>query len=246
MRYHGNSSDQGFTSLAEPPVALRVCKESRELIIDSYPLCFGSIYHPAHTRFNLSMDILVLGSDFEDFIPHFLGIMNERELSNLRYLAIESDILTVFPFRDMKTPLKRALRSFSGLKELLIVQDVAEMKPLIHSDDDSFMTLYEELPPEIVSCNELHTSTEAINWLPTQELLDEMEVWSTPKCHPVYGWRRCTCTKVLDSDSEEDDDCDDDDEDDYWEDEDYDQDDIMAAAADQSLFPPGFSWTNGY
>ncbi|TVY17183.1 hypothetical protein LARI1_G003841 [Lachnellula arida] len=240
MRYHGISSDQGFTSLAEPPVALRVCKESRELVIDLYPLCFGSIYHPAHTRFNLSMDILVLGSDFEDFIPHFLGILNERELSKLRYLAIESDILTVFPFRDMKTPLKRALANFSGLKELLIVQDVAEMKPLIHTDEDSFMTIYEELPTEIEGCKELHTGTEAISWLPTQELLDEMEVWSTPKCHPVYGWRRCTCTKVLDSDSEEDSDGDEDEED-YWEDDDYDSDDVVPA----DLFPPGFSWT-GY
>jgi hypothetical protein len=229
MRYTGIYSDGGFSSSATPPVALEVCKESRDLVIDSYPLCFGSIYHPAQTRFNLSMDILVFDLEFQRSIPHFLGIMKEKEISGLRYLAIASDILESFrPFRDLKTPLRRALKSFSGLKELLVVYDIADMNPRIHADIDSFMTLYETLPENVQTCKELQSGGEPIQELPSAAELEDMEVWSVPKCRPIYGWRRCTCLKVMDSEVE---DSETDDESDMYDDDD--------------MFPSGFHWT-GY
>lgn len=241
MHYKGIGSDGGFTSPAEAPIALQVCKESRELVEEWYPLCFGSIFHPAHTRFNFATDTLFLSSDFEDNIPHFLGVMTEGERAKLSYLAIESDILAVFPFRDVKTPLKQTMTKFVGIKQLLIVSDVTEKRDIIHTDDDSAMTIYDELPAEIKNCKELGPDPivpHAHAWVPDTELLEDMEVWPTPRCRHAWGWRRCTCTKVIDSDSDDDDDSDEDDDDEFgWEDEDdYDSDD---------MFPPGMAWMHG-
>ncbi|KAI6712168.1 hypothetical protein JHW43_005299 [Diplocarpon mali] len=80
----------GFTSRAADPKALRVCRESRELIIPLYPLCFGTFFHPARTRFNFENDTLFIGSDMEDTIPHLFGTFTQKEISCLRFLALEN------------------------------------------------------------------------------------------------------------------------------------------------------------
>jgi len=246
--YGGIYSNGGFSSDALPPIALEVCKESRDLALEAYPLCFGSIYHPAHIRFNLSLDVLLFDIDFQSKMPHLLGIMNQQEISGLRYLAIESDILEKYrPFRDIKKPLKRALGHLSGLKELLIVYDVSDMTSRIHSDDENgVFALYEELPAAVRESKELYSDDDPdgrIEDLPPAEEFEDIEAWSTPKCRPVYGWKRCTCSKIVDPPPEDDSEDSDMDGygDDYWEDDDSDDPYSFAFAGFGGPFtgPPG-------
>lgn len=59
-----------------------------------------------------------------------------------------------------------------------------------------------------------------IEKLPPVEEFEDIEAWSTPKCRPVYGWKKCTCSKIVNSEAESDSDSDMDGySDNYWEDD---------------------------
>jgi hypothetical protein len=73
-------SYDGFTSNIPHPTALEVCQESRNAVINSYPLCFGSIFHPAKIRFNFAIDILYIDNCIEEEVAHLFSTFREREV----------------------------------------------------------------------------------------------------------------------------------------------------------------------
>jgi hypothetical protein len=115
--------DDGFSSLSSVPMALRVCKESRDTVIHSYPLCFGSIFYPPKIRFNFTLDTLYIDNKIEEDIPHFFSTLREREISSLRFLAIDGYFVGPTSQYDVAfiSNMRRAVKSLTGLKELLVV-----------------------------------------------------------------------------------------------------------------------------
>jgi hypothetical protein len=196
---------EGFRSRWKAyPIALRVCKESREAVIGSYPLCFGSIFHPAQIRFNFSMDTVYLNFDYdaEDYIPHFFNVLKDHEIRGLKYMAIPSSVEDEVGYMDN---IARAVESLSGLQSLSVVYDVEDMRLdgrcLSGCGADHAMDLFEKLPDELqdpkLKINELPN--------PPEPHLLNPEFWKLSVCHRVYGWRRCPMFEVLsDDDTDED------------------------------------------
>jgi hypothetical protein len=197
--------DDGFSSLSSVPMALRVCKESRDTVIHSYPLCFGSIFYPPKIRFNFTLDTLYIDNKIEEDIPHFFSTLREREISSLRFLAIDGYFVGPTSQYDVAfiSNMRRAVKSLTGLKELLVVFDLTVMTSrTLGCGADHFLELFDDLPKELQEQNhKLH-----IDPLPCPEDLEKQEfhLWEAPVCRPVYGWRRCPVALPIDSDSESD------------------------------------------
>ncbi|KAH6671032.1 hypothetical protein B0J14DRAFT_87097 [Halenospora varia] len=195
---YDEEKSSGFSSTAKLPIALSVCKESRNFAVESYPFCFGTRCSQSRIRFNFSLDILYLTVDLDDSILYLLDIMKEKELSQLRYLAFEKDAAEKFS-SIMSMPLKSALRDFTGLEEFIIVYDVHEHGyPPIHQDGTKDMVLYDELPQQLHASHEhLLAFMDGADW-------KDFEVWETKKCRSVWGWKKCTCNTVIEPDHESD------------------------------------------
>lgn len=116
----------GFYSQAALPVALRVCRESRQVVEAFYPSCFGSFLQPERVRFNFDLDILYLDiSQEEEGLHHLFGVLKEIELTRLRYVAIDYAYLAdVLDLHLTIAALKRALKAMTDLKELIVVHDI--------------------------------------------------------------------------------------------------------------------------
>lgn len=182
--------EAGFTPRACDPIALKICKESRDTIIQSYPLCFGSIFHPAKTRFNFSRDTLYIDNGLEDNVPHFFSTFGTLETSSLQFLALEDCFNeAVLPFEvTLTTQLQKMVTKFTALRELLIVYDVADMTDrTLFCSDGHAMELHAVLPKELD-----HPAVE-VEPLPQEEDAEAhgFKLWKVKKCKPVYGWRRC-------------------------------------------------------
>ncbi len=76
-------SSDGFSSNVAHPIALEVCHESRNAVINNYPLCFGSIFHPAKIRFNFATDVLYVDNCIEDDVAHLFSTFREREVREI-------------------------------------------------------------------------------------------------------------------------------------------------------------------
>ncbi|KAH7417401.1 hypothetical protein BKA64DRAFT_299931 [Cadophora sp. MPI-SDFR-AT-0126] len=182
--------DEGFTPRNCDPIALKVCKESRKLVEQFYPLCFGSIFHPAKTRFNFAIDTLYIGNEIEEHVPHFFSTFGPLEVSSLQVLALEDCYNeTTLPFDTTHTTkLQKMVPKFTALRELLIVYDVAAMTDrTLDCADGHPLELHREIPHELK-----HPSV-VIDPLPKEEDAEThgFKLWAVKKCRPVYGWRRC-------------------------------------------------------
>ncbi|KAG4433462.1 hypothetical protein IFR05_011066 [Cadophora sp. M221] len=198
--------EDGFTPRVSDPIALSICKESRDNTIQSYPLCFGSVFHPAKTRFNFSLDTLYIGNELEENVPHFFSTFGPQEISSLQVLALEDCYNeTVLPFEiTVTTQLQKMITKFTALRELLIVYDVAEMTDrTLDCSDGHTMELHAQLPQE------LDQASVMVDPLPRKEDSEAhgFNLWAVKKCTPVYGWRRCPhglAFSDLDLDADED------------------------------------------
>ncbi|KAK6587360.1 hypothetical protein PZA11_000650 [Diplocarpon coronariae] len=184
----------GFTSRAADPKALRVCRESRELIIPLYPLCFGTFFHPARTRFNFENDTLFIGSDMEDTIPHLFGTFTQKEISCLRFLALENcynEDVEVGYGANLSSQLLKLIKRLPSLRELLIVHDIEDMIDR-HLDcaEGHNMELHDNLPEAF------NHPAVYVDPLPDEET-SLFKRWTVARCRPVYGWRRCPDTDVF-------------------------------------------------
>lgn len=177
----------GFYTEAKYPVALAVSKESRAEALPSYPLCFGTIFHPATTRFNFNLDTLYLDNSFEEDIPHLLAALNPLELNGLKYLAIDSYFNASDDAAEFRLPLQTAMKHFKGLRELQIVYDIQVLceRTLGCGQEDHPIEIHEVLPAELV-LPKLH-----IESLPDASDTEEFDTWKVKRVKPVYGWRKC-------------------------------------------------------
>jgi len=97
--------------------ALLVCRESRRVFEPLYPLCFGSLFSPAKTRFNFKLDTVLF--DSESGLERFLLILKSHECLNLQRMAIEC-FVSLYRY-------SAALALIKQLKELIVIFDVEDM-----------------------------------------------------------------------------------------------------------------------
>jgi hypothetical protein len=179
----------GFYSNARLPEALTVCRESRNTLLPFYRLCFGTIFHPAKTRFNFDLDTLYIDNAFEEDVPHLFSALRGFELKGLKYVALDSYFNGSDSHEDFQfvAHLKRAMRCLEALKELQIVFDIQVLseRTLGCGQEDHTMEIHDTLPKEL-QIPELKISP-----LPEDVDFDQFDMWKSKKVKPVYGWRRC-------------------------------------------------------
>lgn len=179
----------GFYSTARYPEALTACRESRNALLPQYPLCFGTIFHPAMTRFNFAIDTLYIDNSFEEDVPHLFSALNDKELKGIQWVAVDSYFNGVDSREDFEfvVHLRRAMRCLKGLQELQIVFDIQVLsdRTLGCGQEDHAMEIHEKLPKE------LRSPGLRIAPLPEDVELEEFDMWKVKKVKPVYGWRKC-------------------------------------------------------
>jgi hypothetical protein len=84
-------------SSCPPPAALSVNKESREVALGCYKLCFGTSQAPAKIYFDMTVDELYLGignivASSHDLLDAVSSALAPEDLSQIRHLIIDDDI----------------------------------------------------------------------------------------------------------------------------------------------------------
>ncbi|KAH6673641.1 hypothetical protein B0J14DRAFT_53244 [Halenospora varia] len=174
---------RGFYTYCALPVALGVCQESRNAVIDSYPMCFGSTIDPAAIRFNFDLDTLFVGHDMgcELFSPNF--VLTQHEKDNLQHFVVAKIGMdemwnTYAADGDSWDKLEGVINSFTKLKTLAISDSVFMQ---ISEADDAEKN--EEICDEFG--NDLGKQVEFFDEFP-QELLDrpDLEIQDDPEVSP--------------------------------------------------------------
>ena len=120
--------DKGFFSHAKIPTALKVCQDSRQAVVTSYNICFGSVWYHPRILFNFDLDTVYIDIRLVQYIPIFFSVLSREEMSRIRYMAIDADLELAWDYGwnsrlvlDLFGPLKGAVESMTALAELGVV-----------------------------------------------------------------------------------------------------------------------------
>jgi hypothetical protein len=80
------------------PIALSVNKESREVALGCYKLCFGILDTPARIYFDMKVDQLYLGignivAISDNHLDEILSLLLQEELAHIRHLVVDENII---------------------------------------------------------------------------------------------------------------------------------------------------------
>lgn len=189
----------GVSSRTAAPVALSVCRESRELALEKYHLSFGSRSTPPTTWVNFEIDTVYFDTEFvelgggEAFL-HWLAMLNEKEKNKLKYLGLSIVFADTSDdqVRTYNQALKIGCESLSNLKEFAFVVDTIDYlrstDELLRGEIESFhqdpkeLHGWEALDETLAAVAGLFTVDRIIEWLEVLEFLRPLI-----KC--VYGRR---------------------------------------------------------
>ncbi|KAF8856675.1 hypothetical protein BDZ45DRAFT_691529 [Acephala macrosclerotiorum] len=118
-------SKDGFHIRVRTPAALEVNQDSRQAVLPSYELCFGSRWYVPRTRFNFRLDTLYTNHDMGKALPWSFNSLTDNEAAKLRYLAFDISLWDVVGDSvvnevGFKNNLRRSIKSLKGLEELFI------------------------------------------------------------------------------------------------------------------------------
>lgn len=175
------------------PAVYNTCREAREAIEWLYPLSFGSGIYPRRTRFNFELDTLYIDRHMAGKVQHFFDIFTPKELSSLKYLAVDDELIGLgadVPMvvgQDLSmTHLERAMECLSGLEEYYFVQDISLMDhenvELFFDEDDPIILFgyYEVL-------HELRDEGIDLGYIEEEKVAG---YWPGVGCYHKFGWRR--------------------------------------------------------
>jgi len=120
------------------PVALRACRESRDAVLKSYPLSYGSgVLHGPSIVFNFELDTLYFDVDMQPRVAQFLVGMSKIEVESIRSIAVDwwmedaGNLGVEYLSEDEPFQLfKSAVKAMTALQEFLVVYNVED----IHDD----------------------------------------------------------------------------------------------------------------
>ncbi|KAE8452594.1 hypothetical protein EG329_013853 [Mollisiaceae sp. DMI_Dod_QoI] len=120
------NKEHGFYSRVKPPIALSVCKDSRDAVEYLYPLCFGNVIHEPAIVFNFSMDTLYFDTAFGSHTVPFLFSLKQKEAENIQALAFDRSLDDYFDEwigweLEAINALEKYTRSMPALKEVYVV-----------------------------------------------------------------------------------------------------------------------------
>jgi hypothetical protein len=128
-------------SSCPPPAALSVNKESREVALECYKLCFGTSVAPAKIYFDMTVDELYLGignivASSDGLLDGVLSALTPEDVSQIRHLIIDSDILQDNPLPSTGIQgLADSLQSITIIKPESrgdFVSELVNTKPVEH------------------------------------------------------------------------------------------------------------------
>jgi hypothetical protein len=183
--------EKGFYSTIDYPVALEVCRDSRQAVIPSYSLCFGSSFYRAHTRFNFSLDTVYLDSSFLDYSRLFLVGLRDEEVSKIQHFAIDEmwEFVATYesPYNETLRGINESLQCMTSLNDLIEVHrlEIWSDNCSWDGDDSGKMEFLTELPPELSSA-ELNIDPN----LPPDPQLKSGLIKVPNKTRAVFGHRK--------------------------------------------------------
>ncbi len=106
------------------PIALSVNKQSREVALECYKLCLGTLDAPAKVYFDMKVDQLYLGIGnivaFSDNpLVEFLGVLPQGELTHIRHIVLDEDLIQ----EDSPLPTKDIEFIAKDLQSITIIKD---------------------------------------------------------------------------------------------------------------------------
>ena len=187
--------DDCFHSRAKLPIALVVCQDSRNAVISSYPVSFGSALKIPQIRFNFSLDTLYFDCLFSDHFFHFLDILTPKNLSELRYIAVcEGSGFHPDDYRQHEEfwyALEQHLDALTGLKELLVVTQIgfaikSNTGEEFRTDLDKPLEFFDDIPLELRRRRDIKLRK---GYKKESYLIED---WEQHRVMPklVWGWRR--------------------------------------------------------
>jgi len=204
---------RGFYTRVGTPVALRVCRDSRDAVISSYPVCFGNIMFEPRTIFNFSLDTLYIDNNFQGQTLHLLGSLSATEISKLQRLAIDDDLNEDYEIGgdaeiDYEGAVRKAATSMPSLKILQQVFNIYVWVPNIEEGNGP-TKFFRKWPAKVermhicedrhrCECGEFHGYDSddepdelcALHELPhADDLLPLPNGPNAPKVTAIWGWR---------------------------------------------------------
>ncbi|KAK0102839.1 hypothetical protein ONS95_000963 [Cadophora gregata] len=198
------SETRGFFTRVPTPIALRVCKDSRDAVKSKYPLCFGNVLYKPSTVFNFSLDTLYVDQDLQHQAFYFLASLSAEEVAKMQSLAVDHFLNEDFDIGvkiewDLIAAYRKLASSMPALQEYRIVHNLA------YCTDEEFyggsgpMMLYEDWPdgiweqhccdPELY-CYESKDYICECHRVP--DATSEVAGLKVPKMGAIWGWRPLT------------------------------------------------------
>ena len=200
------SVNRGFYSRAKTPIALRACPDSRQAVVKSYPVCFGSILHNPSTLFNFSLDTLYFEANTQDRVTQFLVSLSKIEAESLQSIAVDWMIDEYMEQeywsedRAVDT-FKAASHAMPSLKEFLVVHNIDDFwhEHGVPTGVGS-VVLFDEFPYELqlfMWSEGMHMDYDG-EFLECQELpiSDQITKGFGVPTRSVFGWRPTTLPVV--------------------------------------------------
>lgn len=186
--YYGE--EPGFYTKIPNPRALSICKDSRDTVINSYPICFKHFYHPIGIRFNFELDTLFLGDAMWNSVAHIFGTFGPAEIHGLRYLAVNSNYAG--PENAYVLQLRNATSRLPALREVVLVYDISDMMGMdmiCDEDIDELPTVFlDEIPEDV--------RRYAVDLAPLPDATGDdpegFKLWDVPSIRATYGWVQCS------------------------------------------------------
>ena len=186
----------GFYSKAPFPAALMTCQESREAVLPLYPKCFNAFNRSARVLFNFEIDTLYLDKSQIFPIRQFLvGILKEKELARLKFVAIDKNLLAEGPSGK---GIRDALKAMTQLKEFKVVHDIEtalfpEDQFSLPKEEGQIVFLDEKRSRQRAWCLDATWPDETEDGLKLPDV-KKYKSWrfsEAVEVEAVYGWRSC-------------------------------------------------------
>lgn len=176
----------GFFELYSDPPALLVCQDSRNAVIDQYPLCFGTTTQPARTRFNFALDTLYIDYyNIEERITLLFAIFKDHEISGLQRFAIDGDCA-----RELWGDDNINQKKIFQIAALVATKDRRVSTRVLNRDEDRYRGVKAKVVFFVKAPEELDLPPWEVPIYSASVVEQAYRRWFDDKIRPAFNWRR--------------------------------------------------------